>query len=107
MHVNAKFANGKNHSRSTLRIGAYNIAHGRGTADGNWSGGDENERRGRLNAIAELITAADLDVVVLNEVDFAATWSYHVNQAAWIAEATEFPYWVEQRNLDFRFAYGS
>lgn len=85
----------------SLRIGIYNIAHGRGTAESNWDGGTPGKRKERLDAIAELLCAADLDVIVLNEVDFDSTWSGGVDQAAWIAQKLRFPHIVEQRNLDF------
>ena len=91
---------------ATLRLLTWNIAHGRGTAAGNWEGTTE-EKRQRIEEIARLIAAAEADVVVLNEVDFCATWSGHQNQAEAIAREAGYPYWVEQRNLDFRFLYGS
>jgi endonuclease/exonuclease/phosphatase family metal-dependent hydrolase len=92
---------------ASLRIGTYNIAHGRGPILDNWAGGDAEERANRLTEISELIKAERLDVLVLNEVDFNSTWSYHVNQAAEIARQAGFRYRVEQRNLDFRLPYGS
>ncbi len=42
------------------------------------------------------------DVVVLNEVDFDCSWSHGVNQAEYLAHKAGYPYWAEQRNLDFR-----
>jgi endonuclease/exonuclease/phosphatase family metal-dependent hydrolase len=83
-----------------LRLGVYNIAHGRGTAETNWQGGDKATRAARLEAIGALIAGADLDVVVLNEVDFQATWSHEVNQAEVLARAAGYPAWIEQRNVD-------
>jgi len=86
----------------TIRIGAYNIAHGRGDDPGgsNWEGGNKKERAERLNAIAELIKKHQLDVLILNEVDFDCTWSHGVNQAAELAKKCGFTYRAEQRNLD-------
>ena len=89
-------------SPTTLRILTYNIAHGRGMAKSNWEGGDRAERMARLDEIAELLRRVDADVVVLNEVDFDSSWSYSVDQARYLAEKVGYPYWVEQRNLDFR-----
>jgi endonuclease/exonuclease/phosphatase family metal-dependent hydrolase len=89
-----------------IRVLSFNIAHGRGATDDNWEGAIA-EKRKRIDDIAQLIAKADADVVVLNEVDFSSTWSGHQNQAEAIALAAGFPYWVEQRNLDFRFVYGS
>ncbi|MBB6429016.1 endonuclease/exonuclease/phosphatase family protein [Algisphaera agarilytica] len=88
-----------------LRVACYNIAHGRGLAQDNWSGGTPDERIQRLNDIAELLKTLDADVVILNEVDFDASWSNHVNQAEFLAEAAGYPYVAEQRNLDFRMLW--
>ena len=63
-----------------LKIGTYNIAHGRGTAESNWGGGNSYQRLARLSAIANVIK--DLDIIILNEVDFAAPWTmWAQNQA--------------------------
>lgn len=91
---------------SSLIVATFNIAHGRGMAAGNWSEGAKPKNE-RVAAIAAKIRDVDADVVVLNEVDFESTWSGHQNQAAAIAKAAGYPYRVEQRNLDFRFLYGS
>lgn len=85
-----------------LRIISYNIAHGRGVAVSNWDGGDREQRTERLARIAELLRKLDADIVVLNEVDFDSSWSHSVNQALFLAESAKYPYWAEQRNLDFR-----
>jgi len=86
----------------TLRVGAFNIAHGRGPGEGksNWSGGDEAERTRRLDAIGRQIKANDLDLLVLNEVDFDSSWSGRTNQARFLAQAAGFNFVVEQRNFD-------
>lgn len=89
-----------------LRIVTYNIAHGRGAIDDNWQESNA-AKRDRINQIAQFLAKTDADVVVLNEVDFDSTWSGHQNQAAAIATEVGFAYRVEQRNLDFRFLYGS
>ncbi|MDB2673451.1 endonuclease/exonuclease/phosphatase family protein [Akkermansiaceae bacterium] len=98
----------------TLKIGCYNIAHGRGEEPGgsNWEGGSKKERKQRLDEIADLIREQDLDLVILNEVDFNCTWSHGVNQAQALAEDCGYPFVVEQRNLDlgipfFRVAIGN
>ena len=88
-----------------LRVGVYNIAHGRGLAEDNWSGGDADERAARLREIGRLLAGAELDIVVLNEVDFAATWSGGTNQARALAREADFAYVAEQRNLDFAVAH--
>ncbi len=89
----------------TLTVAAYNIAHGRGTAASNSEGGNKEEREQRLQDIAQLLKETDADVLVLNEVDFDSSWSYGVNQAEHLAQEVGYPYWVEQRNLDFRFLW--
>lgn len=92
----------KTPAKGALRVACYNIAHGRGLAESNWQGGDAATRLGRLDQIAELLKEIDADVVVLNEVDFDASWSNHVNQAEYLAEACGYSFRVEERNLDFR-----
>ncbi len=87
---------------SALRIACYNIAHGRGLATSNWRGGTAEERQTRLAQIADLLRALDADIVVLNEVDFDSSWSLSKNQARYLAIQAGYPYWAEQRNLDFR-----
>ncbi|MEL7496434.1 MAG: endonuclease/exonuclease/phosphatase family protein [Planctomycetota bacterium] len=103
-----KLANPRNSTGPNKRISllVMNIAHGRGNEDSNWAEGGQ-QKRNRISSIAELIRSCDCDIVVLNEVDFNATWSGHQNQAAAIATSANYRYRLEQRNLDFRFAYGS
>jgi len=86
----------------TLRVGTYNIAHGRGGEFGasNWDGGNRAETMARMKRIGQLLKAKQLDIVVLNEVDFSSVWSGHLDQARLIAEQAGFPYFVEQRNMD-------
>lgn len=84
-----------------LRIGIYNIAHGRGTAGANWRASyQKQECADRLAAIGELLRSEKLDIIVLNEVDFDSIWSHNVNQAQTIARAAGFPFVMEQRNID-------
>lgn len=110
--LNVDHGDGLGQSVSKLRIGTFNIAHGRGTASSNWRGGDNAERLARLRDIAQLVEERQLDVIVLNEVDFSAGWSGHLNQAEFIASAAGFPYRVEHRSIDvatplFRFRFGN
>ena len=58
-----------------LRIGTYNIAHGRGTATSNWEATDRATHLDRCRQIAQRLKPHDLDVLVLNEVDFDSAWS--------------------------------
>lgn len=93
---------------SKLLIGSYNIAHGRGGQYGasNWQP-DRSKAAltSHLDKIAAQIRLSKVDAIVLNEVDFSAAWSSHVNQAAYIAEKAGFQYVVEQRNMDVSFPF--
>lgn len=75
----------------SLRIVCFNMAHGRGLASSNWEGGDRTTCRGRLAEISELLDELDVDIVVLNEVDFDASWSGNVNQAELLTFPAERP----------------
>lgn len=97
-----------------LTIGTYNIAHGRGhvEADTNWKYDSKAELITHLEAIADQIKQVDADIVILNEVDFSAAWSFHVNQAKFVATQAGYPYVAEQRNIDvslplFSFQFGN
>lgn len=74
-------------SGRTLRVGCFNIAHGRGgLRNGDNRNAESREARlARLEEIAELIRAENLDIVALNECDFDCSWSQGVNQARVIA----------------------
>ncbi|MCC7073162.1 MAG: endonuclease/exonuclease/phosphatase family protein [Deltaproteobacteria bacterium] len=82
-----------------LRIATYNIAHLRGQPEDNWAPTDE-ERDRRASDIAALLRELDADVVVLNEVDFDASWSGRVDAAAMLAERAGYPLVLRQRSLD-------
>lgn len=84
----------------TLRIGTWNIAHCRGLSAENWNGESAPIKRERALAIAGIIALHDLDIVVLNEVDFDSSWSGRVNQAEIIARKAGYAYWIELRNVD-------
>ncbi len=90
-----------------LTIGSFNIAHGRGAVKGatNWQDRPTTERLAHLKAIAQQLHEARVDVVVLNEIDFSAAWSDHLNQAAYLATHAGYPYVAEQRNLDVSFPF--
>lgn len=92
-----------------IRVLAWNMAHGRGDAAPglfrNYRGGSGEERVARLARIAAVLRRADADVVVLNEVDFRASWSGGLNQAEVLARAAGYGTWVEQRNYDVRLPF--
>ena len=98
----------------TIRVAAYNIAHGRGGKYGgdNWNAETRGEREARLRLIADFLSAQAVDIVILNEVDFSSHWSYSQNQAEFIARHAGFSYRVEQRNYDlyhplFKLQFGN
>ena len=88
-----------------LKIVCFNIAHGRGQATSNWAQTGTAKRK-RITQIAQLLRELDADVVVLNEVDFDSMWSGGLNQAEQLAGLAEYPFRVEQRNLDFHIGAG-
>jgi len=97
-----------------LHVAAFNIAHGRGPAldASNWQGRSISEDKKHLDEIAIFLKDLELDIVVLNEVDFSAAWSNQINQAKYIAEKAGFRHIVEQRNIDigvplFNFKFGN
>lgn len=97
IQASSKFKNGN------LRVGSYNIAHARGNDTNvlaNFYGGGESTRTKRLAGIAQFLKDEELDVVVLNEVDFNTSWSFWKNQAEYIASLGGYNYIVEQRNYD-------
>lgn len=87
-----------------IRIACYNIAHGRGLPFDNWNGESKQQRLARLDSIVKILKQMDADVIALNEVDFDASWSHGINQAAYLAKHAGYPYHAEERNLDFRLA---
>jgi endonuclease/exonuclease/phosphatase family metal-dependent hydrolase len=86
-----------------LKVMTYNIAHGRGYLsmyDKSFLGRNFNikskeELEDRLDKIAEMIKQQNVDIVVLQEVDFDATWSYNVDEALYIAKKAGFANVVE------------
>ncbi|MFZ2087989.1 MAG: endonuclease/exonuclease/phosphatase family protein [Desulfobaccales bacterium] len=98
-----------------LTIGAYNIHHGLGPKPFAWkklARPPRQELEKRLARLADLLVETRPDLLVLNEVDFASFRTYHINQAAYLAENAGFPFWVEQTNVDaalffWRHRYGN
>lgn len=84
-----------------FRIATYNIAHGRGPKlDGsNWDGEWEQKKLGLIE-IGKYLKTKNIDIVVLNEVDFSASWSGNLDQARIVAETGGYPYFVRQTNYD-------
>jgi endonuclease/exonuclease/phosphatase family metal-dependent hydrolase len=84
-----------------LRIGAYNIAHGRGIVENPWRIDPKNALADRLDNIAFSLQTEKLDFVVLNEIDVNSCRTHSINQVRHIAEKARFPFRVEQCNIDF------
>ena len=95
----------ENGASPVLRVATWNIAHGRGSGDSNWEQGGDQKRK-RVDQIAEKIRELNADVVILNEVDFSATWSGGNDQAQQIALKAGYPICIKQANLDFGFLFG-
>ncbi len=105
--VQQDFAHSSSEMPYFLRVGCYNIAHGRGGKPGanNWDGGSPQEQLSRLTQIGHLLQTLNLDIVILNEVDFASVWSGHINQARVIAREAGYSYLIEQRNVDLAIPF--
>lgn len=93
-----------------IRILTWNLAHGRGDEGPgllrNFRGGDLEDRIVRLGRIATVLRDADAHVVVLNEVDFRASWSQGLNQPEVLARTAGYGTWVQQTNYDLRLPFG-
>ena len=101
--------------RPTFRIMTYNIAHGRGPAKvtpyrgmgfvleefGRNSRPSRSQLVANLDRIAALINVQRPDVVLLNEVDFDASWSHNIDQVAYLARRTGLKYTAYGTKWDF------
>lgn len=83
-----------------MRIVTWNIAHGRGLHESNFTGESRDERLARLAAIGRTLRELNADIVILNEADFDCSWSRRINQAKVIAAEAGYPWRAEQRNFD-------
>jgi endonuclease/exonuclease/phosphatase family metal-dependent hydrolase len=102
-------ASASTRAATSLRVATFNIAHARGGEFGasNWTRASKEDLRSRLAKIAQQVSAAGVDVLVLNEVDFEASWSRSIDQAAEVARRAGLRYVVEQRNVDVTFPFRS
>ena len=73
----------------TIKIGSYNIKH---AADAKLN----------LKTIAKVITDNDLDIVGIQEVDLRTRRSNGIDQPRMLAEATDMPYYVFVRGIDYQ-----
>jgi len=90
-----------------LKVASYNIAHGRGGkyAAKNWHHNTEVELLKHLDKIAAQIKTEDPDIIILNEVDFSAAWSFNINQAEYIGKKCGYTYILEQKNIVVSFPF--
>lgn len=109
IRLNEKSPSNQADVKQELRVGCYNIAHGRGGRLGAqyWEGGDRATKIERVKQIGRMFKDAQLDIVVLNEVDFSSFWSGHFDQAKVIAREAGYSYLVEQRNVDIAIPFCS
>ena len=93
-------ANAALRAPGSLRVATSNVAHARGGVFGasNWTGASRAELDSHLEALSRQVS--DTDILVLNEVDFDASWSRSIDQAAAIAARAGLRHLVEQRNVD-------
>jgi endonuclease/exonuclease/phosphatase family metal-dependent hydrolase len=79
-----------------IRILSYNVAYGRGPEDDIGDRRSEAEVRGFLSALAGFLRTHGADVVALQEVDFGARRTYHIDQLEFLAHEAGYPYtaWI-------------
>jgi endonuclease/exonuclease/phosphatase family metal-dependent hydrolase len=84
-----------------LRIGSYNIAHGRGDARSSWQVAKKADLLERLDEIAEVLKNERLDLAVLNEVDVNSFRTSGIDQVHHIARQAQFLFRAAQCHIDF------
>ncbi|RME54801.1 hypothetical protein D6777_02600 [Candidatus Woesearchaeota archaeon] len=93
----------KYNNDQNLKVMTYNIAHGRGYLSmdeksflgRNFNIKSKEELTSRLNKISEVVKEQNLDFLILEEVDFDTSWSFHVDEAKYIAKNAGFSNVVE------------
>lgn len=80
----------------TLRVLTWNIAfaYGKGSEGTGYEPHDRNMYVERLKAMAMLIRDYRVDIVLLQEIDFASARSHYINQADFLAEQADLPYFA-------------
>jgi len=89
----------------TVRLAAFNIAHGRGEHRPIWDWGDPQEVSERVGRVGRLVRDLQVDVAVLNEVDFSSIRSGHVDQAELLAKTSGLGHRCEQQNIDMAIPF--
>lgn len=97
--------------QARVRLLTLNIAHGRRSAGLKASVAPETVQA-NLAAVAAFLREQDADLVALQEVDAASTWTNSVDQLEYLAEAAGYPYRYHGIHFDaamgpLRMAYGT
>ena len=87
-------ANSRRRDPVQLRGMVWNVHYGYGGETDHFAKHQEIEVNGTLEAIADFIKAADVDFVLLQEVDRAADRTYSQDQLKILAERADFPYYA-------------
>ncbi len=90
----ATIANSRRRDPVQLRGMVWNVHYGYGGETDHFAKHQEIEVNGTLEAIADFIKAADVDFVLLQEVDRAADRTYGQDQLRILAERADFPYYA-------------
>lgn len=89
--------------QTIIKVMNYNIAHARGYLsmyelsdyERNFEIRSEEEVTDNLDKIADLILKENIDILILEEADFDTTWSFNVDEAAYIGRKAGFSNVVE------------
>jgi endonuclease/exonuclease/phosphatase family metal-dependent hydrolase len=86
-----------------LKVLSWNIAFGYGEGSEGTTGYQQKPRQHfeeTLDAMAEFIRNVNIDIVLLQEVDFHCHRSHHLNQLDWLARKTDLHYRTEVISWD-------
>lgn len=86
--------NSRRRNEMQLRGLVWNVHYGHGAELDHFAKHSAVEVEGTLNGIAEVIKAADVDFVLLQEVDADADRSHNLDQLRHLAERSGFPYFA-------------
>ena len=92
--TNVTAANSKRRDPTQLRGLVWNIHYGYGGEVDHFARHSEVEVNGTLEALAQFIKEADVDFVMLQEVDLAADRTFQRDQLRWLAEQAGFPHYA-------------
>lgn len=110
---------------SVLKLLTYNVSyfHGKGSEGPGYEKKDEQYYLQNLNQFSDELNSLNADVVFLQEIDFASSRTYFLNQAeflakksgypyvamapSWISNYIPFPYWPLSNNFGKMFSGGA